>query len=157
MIDKLNQLPILSVFMLIHDFFSYFGFCLLSTIIDALTVRNLKRVLDEKKLKSSVDHEKEIQKSETKCIIMIVSSSLSNFMLRFPELFSVIFLYSLLFNKNSYYIFKMLCYSYRECLPIVDVTNVFYLFSLSLNFIFYVAFDNNFRNAFVSYLNFCSK
>lgn len=145
--DKLKQLPLISPFMLIHDFFSYFFFCIASTVIDALTVKNLRKVLAEKKKKSSVDHQDQSKKSELKSIIMIVLISFFNFTLRFPELFSTIVFY-LLFGKESQYTFKNLCYSYRECLPIVELTNVFCILSLSLNFIFYVIFDNNFRIAF---------
>lgn len=146
--NKLNQLPVLSIFLFIHDFFSYFFYCFASSVIDALTVRNLRRVLVEKKNKSSVDHQDKARKSEIKSIIMIVLISFFNFTLRFPELFSTILFYNLLFNKQSNYIFKMLCFSYRECLPIVDMTNVFCILSLSLNFVFYVSFDNNFKVAF---------
>lgn len=146
--DKLDELPLVSPFLLIHDFFSYFFFCIASTVIDALTVKNLRKVLAEKRAKSSVDHQDQAKKSEIKSIIMIVLISVFNFSLRFPELFSTIVFYLLLFHKESHYIFKMLCFSYRECLPIVEITNVFCLLSLSLNFIFYVLFDNNFRIAF---------
>lgn len=153
--DKFKQLPVISAFMFIHDFFSYLFFCLASTIIDALTVKNLRHVLSEKKRKSAIDHEQESRRAEIKSIIMIVLSSFFNFVLRFPELFSTVFFYSLIFNKQSYYTFKMLCYSYRECLPIVEITNVFFILSLSLNFIFYVAFDNNFKKSFLHLLSKC--
>lgn len=147
--DKLDHLPVISAFMFVNDFFSYFFYCIASTLVDTITVYNLRLVLNEKKKKSSMDHQKESTRAEIKSIIMIVLSSLFNFLLRFPELFSTVFFYTLLFDKESYYTFKMLCFSYRECLPIVEITNVFFLLSLSLNFIFYVTFDKNFKEAFL--------
>lgn len=151
-VSKISQLPILSPFILLHDFFSYFFYCLVSTLIDAFTVKNLKIALDEKKKTSSINRDKESSKVELKSVSMIILSSFSSFLLRFPELFSIIFLYALMINPKAHYIFKSLCFSFRECLPIVEMTNVFYILVLCLNFIFYSIFDNNFKESLMTWI-----
>lgn len=148
---KLTQLPYLSGFSMVHDLFSYFIFCILTTVVDAMTVVRLKRVLDEKNKLSvaSKDRSDEIEKSEKKSIAMVVLNSLAIFILRSPELIAVVFFYNLLLNQNSDYTFKMFCYSYRQCLAVLDLSNIFYLFSLSLNFVFYYLFNISFKVTFI--------
>jgi hypothetical protein len=43
-----NQLPYIFSFTIIHDFFSYFLFCFLITLVDLMTLSKLKQALTEK-------------------------------------------------------------------------------------------------------------
>jgi hypothetical protein len=87
-------------------------------------------------------------KAEIRSIIMIV--------LRFPELISIVFFYSLSYGEGPD-LFKTLCYSSRECITIVDLANVFYILSLSLNFFFYYFFNKAFKFSFSLLMPFKSK
>ncbi len=149
---KYSQLPALVAATVLHDLFSYFLFCLLSTLIDVMTVYKLKQALEEKTrtLGSSTTREKldEMRRSEMKSIIMIVLNSLCNFLLRLPELFSQLFFYVFLSQK---YTFKRLCYDFHQCLSTLELANVFFILSLSLNFFFYALFNKNFKVSFFSF------
>jgi hypothetical protein len=47
--DRLNnQLPYLFTFTFIHDFFGYFLFCILITVVDIMTIQKLRQSLSEK-------------------------------------------------------------------------------------------------------------
>jgi hypothetical protein len=130
---------------IIHDLFSYFLFCILSTLIDIVTIRKLRKALEEKKRMSTRDISDEVNKSEIKSIIMVVLNSISNFLFRMPEMVSVA-LFAIFLNTS--YIFKQLCYDNQQCLSFNDLANVFYIFSLSLLFVFNYFFNKSFKFSF---------
>lgn len=146
LMKRLSELPILTAFTVIHDLFSYFFFCLVSLIIDVLTVKRLHEALLEKtKLKGSQERKKN-RESERKGIMMVVLNSLSNIVFRAPELVSIVFYY--IVTHDGGYVFKMLCWTYSSCLVFVDIANVFFIMSLCFNFLFYFKFNSNFNCSF---------
>jgi hypothetical protein len=134
-----TQLPLIFVFTAIHDIFSY----LVITGLDAMTIRQLRLALKEEEEAARSDENKT---EELRSISMIVLSSLSNFLLRSPELISCVFFYVISLG-NHFYTFKILCYSYDECISIVKLANVFYILSISFNFFFYYFFNRDFKLA----------
>lgn len=146
MVEKLNELPLLTAFTVIHDLFGYFLFCLFSVILDVLTVKRLHDALLEKnKLKGNVERKKN-RESERKSIMMVVLSSSANIIFRAPELVSLVFYY--IITHDGGYVFKMLCWTYGSCLVFVDIANVFYIMSLCFQFFFYIKFNSNFKCSF---------
>lgn len=142
----LEQTSVLLIGSLIHDLFSYILFCLFNLFIDILTILKLKQTIKEKVAKSISKCDKErFTECERKGITMLVASSLCNFLLRLPEIFSVIFLY--IFTSNGYKYFVM-CVILRHCPAMLDLANFFYIVSLSTNLIFYVKFNSNFKLSF---------
>lgn len=145
-VPKINEIPLLSSFILVHDIFSYFLFCLFSLILDVLTVAKLREALKEKaKVKGKSDGEKG-RKSERKSIMMVVLNSLTNFVFRAPELISIIFYYIVM--GDGPYVFKMMCVTYSDCLLFVNFSKVFYIMSLCFQLFFYVKFNSVFRLSF---------
>ncbi len=93
--DKLQKkLPSFFTLTAIRDFFSYFLFRIVITILYIMTIKQLRLVLKEKAhiVTTSVEHKDDDKaKAELRIIIMIVLNSLSNFLFRFPELISIAF------------------------------------------------------------------
>lgn len=145
-IQKMNQLSVLTGFTLLHDAFSYFLFCLVSLIMDTLTIKKLKDALREKeKIKGDQEREKN-RDSEKRSIIMVLLSSLVNFLFRAPELASIVMFYTI--TDSGGYMFKSLCWTYASCLVAVDISNVFYIMSLCFYLFFYLKFNSVFKNSF---------
>ncbi len=145
-----NQLPVLFTFTFIHDLFSYFIFCILSTVIDIATIKKLKESLEEKTRTSSNNSaakKEEKEKAEMRSIIMVVLNSLSIFVFRSTELVSIVLFYVITFVDGPY-TFKMLCFDFHECLTINELANFSYTASLSLNFFFFLFFNKVFKHAF---------
>lgn len=141
-----NEVDILFIGSLVHDIFSYLLFCLFSLAIDILTISKLRETIKEKEAKSGAKFDKEkFTECERKGITMLVASSLTNFLLRMPEILSVVFLY--IFTSDGYKYFIM-CVILRHCPAMLDLANSFYIVSLSTNLIFYVKFNSNFRLSF---------
>lgn len=148
---KTKQIPMLSTFILFHDLFSYFLFCVFSLVLDILTVNKLHYALKEKvKIKGKTERQKS-RESERNSIMMVVLSSLTNFFFRAPELLSIIFYYVVL--NDGGYVFKMMCYSYYDCQLFVEFSKVFYTLSICFNFVFYVKFNSVFRLSFAVMVN----
>lgn len=146
LVGKIKELPLLTAFTVIHDLFSFFLFCLVSVILDILTVKNLHDALAEKiKLIGKQEREKS-RISERKSIKMAVMSSFCNIVFRAPELISIVFYY--IVTHNGGYVFKILCWSYNSCLKFVDLANVFYIISLCFTFFFYVKFNSVYKCSF---------
>lgn len=154
-IQKIENLPFLLVFTMIHDLFSYFLFCLICTCLDLMTIKKLREVISKKETLSQSIHVDRFKECETRGIVMIVLSSFANFLLRAPELISVIFFY--IFTLDGPYVFKTLCFMYKKCLTFVDLANIFYLLSLSLNFFFYVKFNKGFERSFKKLFRTCQR
>lgn len=146
--DKLDGLSLLITLTSIHDLFSYFLYCLVSLLLDILTVRKLRAALLEKE-KVASDKGKEAKKSresERRSIIMVIANSLFNFLLRAPELISLIFYYIVLLQ--GFFLIRMFCFVYTACLVFVDIAQVFCVLSLCTPLIFYVKFNNVFKISF---------
>lgn len=142
---ELPYLPTLFGFVVFHDLFSYFLYCLLSAFLDIITIKKLREVLDDK-AKAKNERNEKSRDAERKSIIMIVLNSLSNFVFRSPELVGVVAFY--IFSFKSHNSFRMLCHGFHECLAFVDLANIFYLMSISNNFFFYYKFNANFKQSF---------
>lgn len=146
MIERINELPLLTAFTVVHDLFSFFLYCLLSLVIDILTVKKLHDALLEKaKLKGNQEKKKN-RESERKSIMMVVLSSSTNIIFRAPEIVSIVFYY--IVTHRGGYVFKMLCWTYASCLVFVDFANVFYMTSFCFNLFFYVKFNSVFKCSF---------
>ena len=142
LIEKKSHLTVIFVFTVIYDLITYILFCILTLLVDLVTIRKLKQTLKEKSKMSSVDHFKETRKIEVRGLVMIIINGLSNFIFRMPEMLSVV-IFSLFASKS--YMFKRFCNDFQQCLSFTELSNVFYIFSLSFNLWFYYLFNKNFK------------
>jgi hypothetical protein len=127
---KIEELPILLSFTLLHDMFSYLLYCAFSLALDALTIAKLKsKFVDKANMMgaavaastiSSLNQAEldEMHRSEVKGIAMVVLNSFANFVLRLPELIS--FSFFLVFVKQKY-TFKRVCYDFQQCLSFAEL------------------------------------
>lgn len=144
-----NSLPLLFTLTLIHDVINYGLFCVLTLLLDILTVKKLHDALFEKQqVKGKDDKSRE---SERRSIIMVVVNSLVNFILRAPELVSVIF-YNIAITQYGYRL-KMTCHLYSNCLVIVNLSKTFVILSLSFGLLFYIKFNSVFRCSFQYFID----
>ena len=103
--------------------------------------------------KEAKDKEPEKDKdSDRKGIIMIVSSTVANLLLRSPELLSIVTYYYLSFGTGLAYFVK-LCVQYQACLIPTRLANPVFELSLSVNFVFYARFNKAFRLALGGFLH----
>lgn len=145
---KFHGLVLLTILTSIHDFISYFLFCILSLTLDILTVLKLRATLMEKeKVVGKAAEVKKSRESERRSIIMVVTNSIVNFILRAPELISLIFYYIVL-NQGGFFI-RVFCFTYSECLVFVDIAQVFYIISLCTSLVFYIKFNSVFKRSFM--------
>lgn len=148
-IDKVKQTPWIVSFTILHELLNYLIFCGLIAYIDIKTRAKFVRVLNEKKKLSSIDHSNEMSIAYKKMTVMVILNSLINIVLRLPELASLILLSIISMSSQGPYLFKNLCFSYRQCLNLVNMENVFYLMSISMPVFFYLIFNNAFRLSLV--------
>lgn len=148
---KLNSMPTLLTFIVIHDVASYLVFCVISLCLDVMTTRKLRKVLDEKMKMSSNREEDQNKKtkSEMKSLIMTITNSLFNFVFRLPDLFSFVFFVIMVMDPH---IFSILCIKFNDCLDFYNIANLSYLFTLSFNFVFYL-FNRVFNDSFTEMKN----
>ena len=127
-----------------YDVFYFLNFCILSTFLDAMTIYKLKPTLDQKSRISCVNRSKENEMRELRGILTIVFNSLANFLFRFPEILLTIF-FSLILQGNKKYWIKRVCFEYQQCLSFYELSNIFYIISLSFNIYFYYLFNKSFK------------
>lgn len=146
---RMNGLSTLSALTILHDVFSYFLFCLLSLLLDIMTVKKLHDALLEKeKIKGKDEKSRD---SERRSIIMVVANSLVNFILRAPELVSVTFYY-ILIGQGKVFV-RMLCFLFTNCPVITDLSKSFCIFSMCFSLLFYIKFNSVFRFSFYFMIN----
>lgn len=149
--DKLSELTLLLTFTIIHDMVAYFLFCLVSLIMDIMTLKMLKQVIeDHSKISKVTKEDEKYQKAETKTFWMVLSLNLANFILRLPDLLSSALL---IFTSQNPSLFIVLCLRFNKCLTFSDLSNISYIFSLALNLLFYLAFNKNFQHSFEELMN----
>jgi hypothetical protein len=148
-VQKFNhKLPLIIPLTIIHDFVSYFLFCILNLIVDVMTVVKLKETLDQKaKIGVQTKEKKEEQESaERRSIIMVVLNSLVNILLRIPELLSIIFFFITITAKDVYML--RVCSHFRECNAVTEISNSFFNLTMIFNIFFYYFFNKTFKFAF---------
>lgn len=154
-VKQLNyELPMILTFTVIHDMFSYALFCILSLVIDVLTAYKLRETIKKHREMiaqiNTTDNSNNIDRAEIKSIVMIIMNSVVNFILRSPELLSIV---AFVFFDLNPYVFKSICLMFNQCLTLYDLSNIFFFLSMSFCLIFYVKFNNCFRDAFYELLN----
>lgn len=140
------------VFSIIYHQVAYTLFCLISLIIDIVTIKRFKKVLDEHiKISKGDDEAKKKRAAEMKSFVMVIAFNLTNFILRLPDILS-----SLVLIIGSIYpnIFYNLCITFNRCLAVDQLTNFFYIFSLSINFFLYFSFYSTFRDCFTDFFEY---
>jgi hypothetical protein len=88
----------------------------------------------------------DLVKNQRKGLMMVITNSSSNLLLRLPELTSIIFFYIFSFGGQTF-VFKKLCFDFRLCLSIIEMANLFYIIAISINFFIYYLFNKNFKYA----------
>jgi hypothetical protein len=130
------------------DVLNYLFYSMFTTIIDLLTVVKLRRFLAQKAIRvaNHLDHKvKNSQKSELKGVLMVIINSLINFILRLPELSSLLYNLGTHFAPRSW-LYVYLCIEMMACHLLIDISSLFYLISLSLNFLVYYFFNKKFKD-----------
>jgi hypothetical protein len=144
----INMLPLVFTLTVLHDLFSYFIFCFFNLALDVMTVKKLKESLAEKARLSSTNKQDEQMRAERRSVIMVVLNSIVNILIRLPELLAIGFFFALAVVSNHKYPFKVLCYDFDQCLTLGQISNTFFVFSLSFNVFFYYYFNETFKFAF---------
>jgi hypothetical protein len=88
----LCKFPLIFGFTFVHDLFSYFLFCFCNLLIEIMKIIKLRQVrLEKSKLVSAASNQvranhDQNEKAEIRMIFLIVTSGMTNFIFRFPEL-----------------------------------------------------------------------
>jgi hypothetical protein len=144
-----NNLTRIIALTIVHDFFSYFLFCILNLTADVITILKLKEAFAEKtRLRvSSKEKKQEQERAERRSILMVVLNSLVNVLFRIPELLSIIF-FLIISAKQNKYVYRLMCTSFDECNAMNQISDSFYNFTTVFNILFYYFFNNIFKFAF---------
>lgn len=143
-------LSTIMAFSILYHQVRYTFFCLASLIIDIATIKRLKQVLDEHaKISKADDEAKKKRAAEIKSIVMVIAFNSVNFLLRLADILAPAFLITGLIYPAMFY---SLCVTLSSCLAFDQLANVFYIFSLSINFFLYYVFYSTFQDCFADLL-----
>lgn len=133
-------------FSIIHNQLTYTLFCIICLVIDVVTIKRFKKVLDEHaKMSKGDDEAKKKHAAEMKSFLMVIAFNLVNFLFRLPEILSSLVLIVGAIDPSIFY---SMCILFNSCLTADQLANIFYLLSLSINLILYYFFYSTFRDCF---------
>lgn len=141
-----SGLPTIMSFMLLYHQISDTIFCVFSLILDILTMKRLRQVLNEHaKIAKSDEEAKKKRAAEIKSFWMVFAFNSTNAVIRLPDMVSSAFLIVGFVHPS---ILHTLCGRFSSCLTLDKITNVFYIFSLSINLFLYRTFYSTFQDCF---------
>jgi hypothetical protein len=163
---------IITVLILIHDFFNYVLFLLINTFLECVILFKLHKELKEKKKKFLVVSKsvslliqqimtKEIRRrqfkikrnlssiyrKEMRAFLMVILNGVMNFILRMPET-SLLIYFVLYYYYPSNKFYQEMCQSFLICVTLVDISNLFYVLSFSGNFFMFYFFNFKLKRNF---------
>ena len=151
------------VYNLLSDLVNYFVFVIVCVIVDICMVIQLRRVLNEKSMKSAMmsanQKQIEMKKAESeaavnKAVKMVVLNSAIGILFKVPVCFiPLLNVYAEYFYKYSYsrFFHSYFAYIYPILIKtefhsaIQSMSNLFYTLSLAIQMFIYIRFDKKFR------------
>ncbi len=146
------------VFLLINDVTNYLLFSIVGLAMEVLIMLRLKQTLAEKMNQNSVSpnggtatltrlqrlKQKQNNRAEQRAFMTVIMSGLVNFVLRLPEILQpVYFVLTFFYAKSAAY--NSMCTTEQICVFYFDITNWFYLLTLSLNFMVFYKYNVKFN------------
>jgi hypothetical protein len=133
----------------LNDVLNYWIYSVLTTILDVITMLKFRQFMRQRRdlVPSSVTKLKKLQKKQLLGVLMIITNSTCNFLLRLPELSSLVY-YTLFYFASQSWVYSYFCVELLACHLMIDVSSLFYLLSLSVNFLVYYLFNKKFRTCF---------
>ena len=159
--NKLKR-KIISYVLLIRCLINFLVFFLLNSFLEFLILIKLSKELRKKRERqakmaiSSIENERKNMQAlkkdsnrKKKFILIIIINGLINIIFRFPELFDFIQSSSVLFHSKL--LFKIFCKIDIICYFLVNISNLFFIITLSTNFLIFLIFNNTFRDSSKKY------
>ncbi len=153
-----SDIPTFSIFVLLNLFVNYFLFLIFNTALEMIIVRRLRREIEEKKLhRAELTHmspesrefkrrQESDSRMETRAIVMVITNSVINMILRFPDFFSFIINSNDILPNNI--IYQYFCGFLGICPGLVEIADFFFILTFTSNCLIYYFFNSKFKKFF---------